>query len=122
MFTTRQKDKTSVLRVETVINNPREFKILRFVTDADGSRSRRWCPMRKGVSDLWRCYQVGMNANQRYLRAMAAAPLQGEGVPALDALSRSHTTHGRRVTRFSPLNLNRRGPVQSGHRRPAQHR
>jgi hypothetical protein len=97
-------DKASVLRVETVINNPREFKILRFVTDADGSRSRRWCPMRKGVSDLWRCYQVGMNANQRYLRAIAAAPLKGEGVAALDALCRSHTTRGRRVARFNPLN------------------
>jgi hypothetical protein len=97
-------DKASVLPVETVINNPRQFKILPFVTDADGSPSRRWCPMGKGVSDLWRCYQVGMNANQRYLRAMAAAPWKGEGVAARDASCRSHTTPGRRVARFSPLN------------------
>src|SRR5918995_6245895 len=73
-------DKASVLRVETVINNPREFKILRVVTDGDGARSRRWCPMRKGVSDLWRCFQVGVAANQRYLNAISAAPLKGEGV------------------------------------------
>jgi hypothetical protein len=97
-------DKTSVLRVETVINNPREFKILRVVTDADGSRSRRWCPMRRGVSDLWRCFQVGMAANQRYLNAISAAPLKGEGVAALDALCRPHTTRGRHVARFNPLN------------------
>ena len=60
--------------------------------------------MRKGVSDLWRCYQVGMAANQRYLHAISAAPLKGEGVAALDALCRPHTNRGRRVARFSPLN------------------
>jgi hypothetical protein len=97
-------DKASVLRVETVINNPGEFRILRVVTDAQGRRERRWGEMRKGVSDLWRSFQVGMGANQRYLEALAAAPLQGEGVAALDALSRPRTNHGRRVARFNPLN------------------
>jgi hypothetical protein len=96
-------DKASVLRVETVINNPREFKILRVVTDADGHRSRRWCPMRKGVSDLWRSYQVGMAANRRYLDALAATPLKGEGVAALDALCQPRTNRGRRHARFNPL-------------------
>ena len=42
--------------------------------------------MRKGVGDLWRSYQVGIGANHRYLDALAAAPLKGEGVAALDAL------------------------------------
>jgi hypothetical protein len=45
-----------------------------------------------------------MNANQRYLRALSAAPLKGKRVAALDALCRPRTTHGRRVARFSPLN------------------
>jgi hypothetical protein len=49
-------DKASVLRVETVINNPRKFRVLRVVTDEAGRRSRRWCPVRTGVGDLWRCY------------------------------------------------------------------
>lgn len=96
-------DKVSVLRVETVINNPREFRILRVVTDDAGRRERRWLPMRKGVSDLWRCYQVGIASNQRYLQALAAAPMKGKGVAALDALCRPKTTRGRRVARFSPL-------------------
>ena len=87
-------DKASVLRVETVINNPREFRTLRVVTDAEGRRERRWCPMRKGVADLWRNYQVGMAANRRYLDALAAAPLKGEGVAALDALCRPRTKTG----------------------------
>jgi hypothetical protein len=85
-------DKASVLRVETVINNPREFRILR--KDEVGRCERRWCPMRKGMSDLYRNYQVGMAANQRYLQAMAAVPLKGEGVATLDALCRPKTKHG----------------------------
>jgi hypothetical protein len=97
-------DKASVLRVETVINNPREFKILRVVTDPDGTRSRRWCPMRKGVSDLYRNFEVGMAANQRYLKAISAAPMKGEGVAALDVLCRPRTNRGRHVARFNPLN------------------
>jgi hypothetical protein len=97
-------DKASVLRVETVINNPREFRIQRWVTDSSGRRERRWCPMRKGVSDLWRTYQVGIAANHRYLEALAAAPLKGEGVAVLDALCRPRTNHGRRYARFNPLN------------------
>ena len=97
-------DKASVLRVETTINNPREFRILRVLTDPEGRRERRWCPMRKGVSDLWRSYQVGIAANRRYLEALAAAPMKGEGVAALDALCRPRTNRGRRHARFNPLN------------------
>jgi hypothetical protein len=96
-------DKVSVLRAETVINNPREFRILRLVTNPQGRRERRWCQMRKGVSDMWRYYQVGMAANHRYLDALADAPLQGKGVAALDALCRPRTNHGRTYARFNPL-------------------
>jgi hypothetical protein len=59
--------------------------------------------MRKGVSDLWRNFQVGIGANMRYLDALAAAPLKGEGVAALDSLCRPITTRGRRHARFNPL-------------------
>jgi hypothetical protein len=59
--------------------------------------------MRKGVSDLWRSYQVAIAANRRYLEALAAAPMKGEGVAALDALCRPRTNRGRRHARFNPL-------------------
>ena len=96
-------DKVSVLRVETVINKPNSFRVLRVVTTATGRRERRWCQMRKGVSDLWRTFQVGTAANHRYLDAMSAAPLKGKGVEALDALCRPRTKNGRTYARFSPL-------------------
>ncbi len=96
-------DKASVLRVETAINKPSEFRALRVFTDVKGRRERRWCPMRKGVADFWRNYQVGIAANRRYLDALAAAPLKGEGVAALDALCRPRTKAGRTYARFNPL-------------------
>lgn len=36
--------------------------------------------MRKGVADFWRNFQVDIAANRRYLDALAAAPLKGEGI------------------------------------------
>ncbi len=92
-----------MLRVETTINNPREFRVLRVFTDERGRRERRWCPMGKGVANVWRYYQVGIASNHRYLEALAAAPLKGEGVAALDALCRSRTKDGRHHARFNPL-------------------
>jgi hypothetical protein len=97
-------DKASVLRVETTINNPREFRVRRVLKDDDGRRSRRWCEMRKGVANTWRYFQVGTGANRRYLDALAAATPHGEGIAALDALCRPRTNHGRHVARFQPLN------------------
>jgi hypothetical protein len=47
-------DTASVLRVDTTINNLRELRMPRVVSDSDRRRERRLCPMRKGVSDLWR--------------------------------------------------------------------
>jgi hypothetical protein len=96
-------DKVSVLRVETTINNPREFRVLRVFTDDKGRRERRWTEMNKGVANMWRYFQVGMAANRRYLDALAAAPLKGKGVAALDALCRSRNLHGRHHARFDPL-------------------
>jgi hypothetical protein len=98
--------KVSVLRVETTINNPREFRVLRLRVGDDGHRSRRWCPMNKGVANMWRYFQVGIGANLRYLDALATAPLNGKGVAALDTLCRRRTRNGRHHARFNPLSPN----------------
>jgi hypothetical protein len=92
-------DKCSVLRVETTINNPSEFKICR-QTEAG---KLRWCPMGKGVSNLYRYAEVGLQANQRYLEHLAQAKLKSKAIPHLDDLCRSHTQNGKRFARFNPL-------------------
>jgi len=60
-----------VLRVETTINNPREFRVYR-PTERDVHRKNKWLRMRSGVADLWRRAEVSRAANARYLGALAS--------------------------------------------------
>lgn len=64
----------SVLRVETTIQNARDLRVLRAEEEMpNGStRPRRWCALRKGVSDLYRRTQLCQAANEQYLEAMAS--------------------------------------------------
>jgi hypothetical protein len=95
-------DKASVLRIETTINNPREFRVLREVRTGR-RRSLRWMPLGKGVAYLWRYAEVGQQANQRYLDALAQAPWQGDAVAELDGVCRSRIIQGQRVAGLNPV-------------------
>ena len=59
-----------VLRIETVINDPREFRVRRLRT-REGRREMVWCPMNKGVINLYRYREVALASNRRYLDALA---------------------------------------------------
>lgn len=58
-------DKWSVLRVETVINRPSDFRVLRFESDRRGRRCGRWVRMNKSVHNLWCYVQIGEATNRR---------------------------------------------------------
>ena len=95
-------DKLSVLRIETTINNPREFKILRVLRTPKGLQ-RRWVPMGKSVANLWRLAQVVAQTNARYLEALAQVQTKGEAIGELDGLCRPRRVNGRRFARFNPV-------------------
>ena len=95
-------DKWSVLRLETTINNPREFKVLHVVKTEEG-RKRRWLPMGKGVANFWRFWQVGSQSNGRYLEALAQVEQKGKAVQTLDDLCRSRVKDGNRYAKFNPV-------------------
>jgi hypothetical protein len=59
-----------VLRVETVTNNPEEFRVRKKVT-RKGRRRTEWVAMRKDVAWLFRYLEVSLMANSRYLDALA---------------------------------------------------
>ena len=61
----------SVLRVETIINNTRQLKVLRRKQGQTKGKPT-WQKMRKGVADLKRRAAVSQASNERYLKAMAA--------------------------------------------------
>jgi hypothetical protein len=77
------KDGT-VLRIETVINNPREFFVHRPRHKQDGTEVVGWFPMSKGVANLYRYAQVGQKANARYLEALAVVDDLGVGQSELE--------------------------------------
>jgi hypothetical protein len=97
-------DHLNVLRIETTINNPAEFKILRPQDVDHGDKGvDRWCPMRKGVANFWRYAQVAKAANARLIDALANAPLQSDATEALDRICRSHEVAGHHVAAFNPV-------------------
>lgn len=60
-----------VLRVETTIVNPRDFRVYR-ASELDVEAKNKWLRMRSGVADLWRRAEVSRAANRRYLSALAS--------------------------------------------------
>jgi hypothetical protein len=91
-------DKANVLRVETTINDPTQFRVLRVI---EGHRV--WRPMRKGVANLPSYLQVGRAANERYLEALAAATNNRHGSAVLDRHTRPMKNRGRRHPRLNPI-------------------
>jgi len=96
-------DKGSVLRVETVINQPEEFRVRRRVR-RNGKWTNLWGPMRKGIAFLFRYQEVSAQSNARYLDALACVDDPTPAIRELDAITRAATTpNGRTARPFNPL-------------------
>lgn len=94
-----------VLRVETTINDPSDFKVYR-AKENDPKGEKDWRVLRAGVADIHRRAQVSHKANERYLHGLAAVehtqPLQD----LLEPLGRRVTEPGqggRKVRGLTPL-------------------
>jgi hypothetical protein len=84
-----------ILRIETVINQPREFHVRRQCT-RKGVTQMAWCPMNKGVSNFYRYHDVARASNLRYLDALAVVDAPATTVRQLDQLGKPVAFHGRR--------------------------
>jgi hypothetical protein len=92
----------SVLRIETTINNPRRFRVLRQVV-RKGKPVLAWQKMRKGVSDTRRRADISLAANARYLEALGVV---GEETPShrlLDPVTKPVRTGGHRYRGLRPI-------------------
>jgi len=90
-------------RVETVINDPTEFRIRRRVRRHGGS-VLAWTPLRKGVAFLARYQAICGQCNGRNLDALAHVDDPTPAIRALDALSaRTVTPSGRTVRLFNSV-------------------
>jgi hypothetical protein len=86
----------NILRIETTVANPKDFKVLRPHHNRPKGRLE-WRPLRKGVADLHRRSQVSNRANARYLDALATVEDSTPLHEILDAVSRPTSYHGRQV-------------------------
>jgi hypothetical protein len=93
----------TVLRIETVINDPREFFVHRPRQKQDGRTEVGWFPMSKGVANLYRYAQVGQKANARYLEALAVVSDLGVGQKELDRRCAPVPFQGRMRRGLQPL-------------------
>jgi hypothetical protein len=90
----------SALRVETTINDPREFRVRR--RQGPGG-PLRWQPLCKGVAWLWRYAEVSRSANGRYLGALAVVGDDSGARRLLDRVTRPAKWQGRRRRALQPL-------------------
>jgi hypothetical protein len=90
-----------ILRVETVINQPREFRVRRR-RERQGQKKMVWCPMNKGVINLPSYQRVTRAANERYLNALSVVSDPAPSYQAVSRLAESKKIAGRSYAGFNP--------------------
>ena len=91
----------SILRTETTLNDPRDFKAFRR-KEGHASGPREWLPLRKGIADLHRRTQVSHASNDRYLDALSAVDTSIPLGELVATACRPTQWHGKRVRALRP--------------------
>ena len=94
-------DKCSVLRIETTINNPREFKVFGTVRHHDGTESKQWKPMGKSISNLYRYAEVSKACNLRLIDSLVDIVPVKSVQQEIGSICSGKTVKGRRVPGFN---------------------
>lgn len=94
-------DKFSCLRVEMTINDPREFKVYKDVRHQDGTVSKRWVPMGKSISNLYRYAEVSKAANRRFLDSLQDIVPAGSIEREINEVCGKKTVRGKTVTGYN---------------------
>ena len=90
-----------VLRVETVINDPTEFRVRRR-RERDGEHRMVWCPMNKSVANMHHVERVARAANQRYLQALSVVNDPAPSYREVERLAERHEVARRTYAGFNP--------------------
>lgn len=91
-----------VLRIETVINHPYEFRIRRRAK-RKGEWVTGWFPMAKRVTNLYRYAEVCLQANRAYLEALAVVDDPAAAYKLLHEVCQPVSYHGRKRRGLNPL-------------------
>jgi len=91
-----------ILRVETVINCPREFSVFRTRYHRDGTTSQGHFPMNKHVGSLLHYQEQALACNRRYLDALAVVDDPAPAYQQLRQLTEAKVIAGRSYAGFNP--------------------
>jgi hypothetical protein len=91
----------SVLRVETTLNRPHQFRVYR-ASERDPEQKKRWQVLRKSVGDLYRRAEICEAINGRYLEALASVRAGQSAGEVARAVCRPITKEGRRYRGLNP--------------------
>jgi hypothetical protein len=99
-------DKANVLRIETTLNNASAFKI----RNPNPQGKKKWLPMGKNISNLYRYAEVTRKCNERYLDSLAAVNHNGNLDKAIENLCHpqqvrlsTKTVKERQYSAFNPF-------------------
>jgi hypothetical protein len=90
-----------ILRIETVINDPREFRVRRR-RERNGAAQMVWCPMNKGVANFHQFERVARAANSRYLEALAVVDDPTPSYQQVERLAERKVVRQRSYAGFNP--------------------
>lgn len=91
-----------ILRVETVINRPKEFAVFRTRHHRDGTTSQGYFPMNKDVGSLIHYQEQAKACNRRYLDALAVVEDPAPAYQELRQLTEPKVVAGRSSAGFNP--------------------
>jgi len=91
-----------ILRVETVINRPKEFSVFRTRKHRDGTTSSGYFPMNKDVRSLVHYQEQALACNRRYLDALAIVNDPAPAYQQLRQLTEPKKVAGRSSAGFNP--------------------
>lgn len=94
----------SVLRIETTINDVRDFQVFRRASD-DQQSPCKWRPMRKSVVDIPRRAQVSQKANERYLDHLSQVKATENLGDLTKKLCQPTELEGKRVRALQPWSV-----------------
>ena len=91
----------SVLRVETTINDPKDFRAFRPL-EGNPAGKKAWRPLTRGIANIGRLAAVSQSANDRYLDALAALDTDTPISTLVDRVCRCVHWQGRSVRALRP--------------------
>ncbi len=91
----------SVLRVETTLRRPHQFRVYR-ASERDPEQKKRWQVLRKSVGDLHRRAEICEAVNGRYLEALASVRAGQSAGKVAQVVCRPLIKEGRRYRGLNP--------------------